>query len=327
MKKCRRLTHGMAGLALLALSTLGIAHAQGYPTRPIKLIVPFSAGGPSDILGRTVAQKLGERLGQPVIVENRVGAGAMLGTTVVAKSPPDGYTLLLGASSALVYGPLINKDPPYDVSKDLTPISLLVHHPTILIVHPSVKANTVGELIALAKANPGTLNYGTQGNGSAPHLMGERFNTMAGVDIVHVAYKGAAPAMTDLVAGRVQMMYESASTALPQIKSGRVRAIAVAGLTRYEAVPELATIAQTLPGYDKSSWNGLLGPAGMPKEIVDRLSAEIVAVFKDPAVRAKMIADGMEPVGSDAPTFAAFMKNELTTWEPVVRRAGLYRSN
>jgi tripartite-type tricarboxylate transporter receptor subunit TctC len=314
--------------ALLAISVTGTAQAQSYPSKPIRLIVPFSAGGSSDLLGRIVAQKLGERLGQPIIVENRAGAGAMLGSSYVAKSEPDGYTLLLAVSSAMVFGPLTTKQPLFDPIKDFTPISLLVHHPTILIVHPSVEAKTVKELIAYAKANPGKLNYGSQGNGTTAHLMGERFNRMAGIDIVHVPYKGAAPAMVDMLGGRIQLMFDSASTSMPHIKAGKVRALALANATRFSGLPDLPTIAEAgLPGFDKSSWNGLLGPAGMPKNIVDRLSAEAVKIFSDPALRDQLRTEGIEPVGTDAASLASHMKTELQVWEPIVRSAGLYHVN
>lgn len=326
MKNRRQFIGGVA--AFLTLSGAGIARAQSYPSKPIRLIVPFSAGGSSDLLGRIVAQKLGEQLGQPVVVENRAGVGAMLGTSYVAKSEPDGYTLVLGVSSALVFGPLTAKQQLYDPLKDFTPLSLLVHHPTILIVHPDVEAKTVKELIAFAKANPGKLNYGSQGTGTTAHLMGERFNKMAGVDIVHVPYKGAAPAMIDLLGGRIQIMFESASTALPHMKAGRVRALALANATRFAGLQDLPTIAEAgLTGYDKSSWNGLLGPAGMPKDIVNRLSTEMVKVFSDPALRERLRADGVEPVGTDAAALARHMKTELEVWEPLVRAVGLYRVN
>lgn len=326
--KRRHLIGGAAAVALLTRSGLGIAQAQGYPTKPIKLIVPFAAGGSSDLLGRIVAQKLGERLGQPIVVDNRAGVGAMLGTSLVAKSPPDGYTLLLGVTSALVFGPLMTKQQYYDPLKDFTPISRLVNHPSVLIVHPSVKANTVGELVALAKANPGSLNYGSQGNGTTAHLAGERFNTTAGVNIVHVPYRGASLAMTDLLGGRIQMMFDSASTSLPHMKSGGVRAIAIAGRTRFSGLPELPTIAEAgYPGFDMASWNGLLGPAGMPKDVVARLSIEVAAVFNDPALRERLRADGVEPVGSDAAELASHMNAEMKTWEPVVRKLGLYQIN
>lgn len=322
----RQLLGGAAAFALLGQSRVGFA--QAYPAKPIKLVVPFAAGGSTDLLARIVAQKLAVRLGQPVVVENRPGAGAMLGTAFVAKSPPDGYTLLMGVTSSLVFGPLMSKQQYYDPLKDLTPISRLVNHPSILIVHPSVKANTVAELVALAKDNPGKLNFGSQGNGTTAHLAGERFNSAAGVNIVHVPYKGAAPAMTDLLAGRIQMLFDSASTALPHMKSGGVRALAVAGRTRFSGLPDLPTIGESgYPGFDMASWNALLGPAGLPKDVVARLAADVAVVFGEQELRERLRADGVEAIGADPAELANHMSAELRTWEPIVRSLGLYQVN
>lgn len=329
MKITRRHFIGSAAaLALVSRSGFSAAQAQAYPNKPIKLVVPFAAGGSTDLLARVVGQRLSSRLGQPVIIENRPGAGAMLGTSFVAKSPSDGYTLLMGVTSSLVFGPLMSKQQLYDPLKDLTPISRLVNHPSILIVHPSLKATTVSELVALAKENPGKLNFGSQGNGTTAHLAGERFNTAAGVNIVHVPYKGAAPAMTDLLAGRIQMLFDSASTALPHMKSGGVRAIAIAGRARFSGLPELPTIAEAgYPGFDMASWNALMGPPGLPRDIVTRLGAEIAVVFSDKEFQDRLRADGIEPVGADPVELANHMSAEMKTWEPIVRSLGLYQAN
>jgi tripartite-type tricarboxylate transporter receptor subunit TctC len=326
--KRRKLIYSLASFALLCRSGFSNSQVSKYPNRTIKLIVPFAAGGSTDLLARVVAQKLGDRLGQPIVVDNRPGVGAMLGSSFVAKAPPDGYTLLMGVTSALVFGPLMSKQQLYDPLKDFTPISRLVNHPSILIVHPSVKANTIAELVALAKGNPGKFNFGSQGNGTTAHLAGERFNIATGANIVHVPYKGAAPAMADLLAGRIHMLFDSASTALPHIKSGGVRAVAIAGRSRFFGLPDLPTIAEAgYPGFDMASWNALLGPAGLPKDIVTRLGTEITNVFSDPVLREKLLVDGIEPIGGDAAELTSHMNLEMKTWEPVVRNLGLYQVN
>jgi tripartite-type tricarboxylate transporter receptor subunit TctC len=305
----------------------GIALGQAYPNKTIKMIVPYPPGGPTDVQARVVAQKLGDNLGQAVVIENRGGAGGMLGSSVVAKSAPDGYTLLMGASGPQALGPLMAKEPPYDPLRDFTAISLVSYSPLMLVVNPGVKATTVKEVIALAKERPGALNYGSFGNGTMAHLAGELFKTMADVKIVHVPYKGSAPAVAALVGGEIELMFDTVITALPQVKGGRLRGIAVTKGTRSSAAPDLPTVAEAaLPGFEAVSWIGLMGPAGMPKDVVDRLSSEMVKVLADPAVRARLEAAGAEPVGSDAATFAAHMKSELARWEPVVKAAGLLRT-
>lgn len=324
----RRIMGGIAAAAALGALAAGQAFAQSYPTKVVRMIVPFPAGGPTDVQARIVAQKLGESFGQPVIVENRGGAGGMLGSDVVAKSAPDGYTLLMGASGPHAVGVLTRKEPPYDPLKDFTPLSLVSYSPLILVVHPSVKASSVQELIALAKAQPGKLNYGSFGNGTMAHFAGELFKLKAGIDIVHVPYKGTAPALTDLVAGHIPMMFDTIITSLPHVKAGRLRGLAVTKPTRSSAIPELPTVAEAgLPGFQAVSWIGLMGPAGMPKSVVDRISNDMVKMFADEGLRKRLMDAGAEPVGSSAAEFAAHMKAELERWEPVVKAAGLYRAN
>jgi tripartite-type tricarboxylate transporter receptor subunit TctC len=324
----RRFIRSMAAAAALGALAASQAFAQGYPTKPVKMIVPFPPGGPTDVQARIVAQKLGESLGQPVVIDNRGGAGGMLGSDIAAKSAPDGYTLLMGASGPHAVGVLTRKEPPYDPLKDFTPLSLVSYSPLMLVVHPSVKANSVQELIALAKSQPGKLNYGSFGNGTMAHFAGELFKLQAGVDIVHVPYKGTAPALADLLAGQIPMMFDTIITSLPHVKSGRLRGLAVTKSTRSQAVPELPTVAEAgLPGFQAVSWIGLMGPANMPKDIVDRISNEMVKMLGDPALRQKLIDAGAEPVGSSAAEFAAHMKAEMERWEPVVKAAGLYRAN
>jgi tripartite-type tricarboxylate transporter receptor subunit TctC len=289
--------------------------------------VPYPPGGPTDVQARIVAQKLGDLLGQSVVIENRGGAGGMLGSSVVAKSAPDGYTLLMGASGPQALGPLMAKEPPYDPVKDFTPISLVSYSPLMLVVHPKLNAKSVKDVIAFAKDRPGALNYGSFGNGTMAHLAGELFKTMAGVNIVHVPYKGSAPAMAALLGGEIDFMFDTVITALPHVKAGKLAGLAVTKGTRSSAVPDLPTVAEAaLPGFEAVSWIGLMGPAGMPKDVVDRLSGDMVKALADPGVRERLQAAGAEPVGSDAETFAKQMKSELARWEPVVKASGLLRS-
>ena len=313
-------------VACLATFCWSAAAAQSFPTQSIKMVVPYPPGGPTDVQARIVAQRLGELLGHPVIVVNRAGAGGMLGSNLVAKAKADGYTLLMGASGPQVLGPLMAKEPPYNPAQDFTPISLVSYSPLILVVNSASKPTSVKELIALAKDKPGALNYGSFGNGTMAHLAGELFKAMAGVDIVHIPFQGSAPAVTALLAGQIDVMFDTVITSLPHVKSGRLRGLAVTKATRSSSVPELPTVAETMDGFEAVSWIGVMGPAGLPKEIVQRLSAEMVKVLADSSVRERLLAAGAEPVGSDAATFGIQMKSELSRWEPVVKAAGLLRS-
>jgi tripartite-type tricarboxylate transporter receptor subunit TctC len=305
----------------------GIATAEGFPNKPIKMVVPYPPGGPTDVQARVVAEKLGSILGQPVVVENRGGAGGMLGSKLVAQAAPDGYTLLMGASGPQAIGPLMVQTPMYDPIKDFTPISLVSYSPMMLIVNPKLPVKSVKDLIDLAKQKPGTLNYGSYGPGTMAHLAGALFDSMAGVKMTHVPYKGSAPAMVALLGGEIDLMFDTIITALPHVKGGKVRALAVTKPTRSSAVPDLPTVAESgLPGFEAVSWIGLMGPAGMPQEAVDQLSSAMVKALADPGVRERLAQAGAEPVGSDAATFAKQMKSELARWEPVVKAAGLYHS-
>ena len=313
--------------AAFAVGISGASLAQGFPNKPIKMIVPYPPGGPTDVQARVVGQKLGELLDQPVVIDNSGGAGGMLGSKMVAQSAPDGYTLLMGASGPQALGPLMAKEPPYDPIKDFTPLSLVSYSPLMLVLNPKVHAKSVTELIELAKQNPGKLNYGSFGNGTMAHLAGELFKTMAGVNILHVPYKGSAPAVTALLGGEIDLMFDTVITALPHVKSGKLIGLAVTKGSRSSAAPNMPTVAEAaLPGFEAVSWIGLMGPAGMPKDVVDRISAEMVKTLADRAVRERLQAAGAEPVGSDAASFAAKMKSELMRWEPVVKAAGLLRS-
>ena len=327
MKQFARRVGGIVA-ALLALCGAGLAHAQGYPNKSIKIIVPYPPGGPTDVQARVVGQKMGELLGQAVVIENRGGVGGMLGSTIVAKADPDGYTLLMGASGPQAIGPLMAKEPPYDPVKDFTPISLVSYSPLMLVVNPNkMKAKSVNDVIAAARSQPGKLNYGSFGSGTMAHLAGELFKTMAGVNVVHVPYKGSAPAMTALLGGEIDFMFDTVITALPHVQGGKLSGLAVTKATRSSAVPDMPTVAEAaLPGFEAVSWIGLMGPAHLPKEVLDRLSGEMVKALADRAVRQRLEAAGAEPVGSDSATFSKQMKSELARWEPVVKAAGLLRS-
>ena len=311
-------------IASLALAlAAGTAHAQAWPAKPIRMIVPLAAGGGTDLVARAMAQKMGEQLGQSVVVENRPGGGTVIGAEMAAKSPPDGYTLYV-TSPTIVINHGLRATLPYDAIRDFAPISLWVRFSNILVVHPSLPVNSVKELIAYAKARPGQINYASSGNGATTHLGMELLKTMAGIDLVHLPYKGSAPAMTDLLGGRVSLMLDAGITSTPHIKSGKLRALGVTGATRSPVNPELPTIAEAgVPGYDSSVWIGVLAPAGTPKDIVDRVSQSNAAILKMPDVRERMLAQEMEPVASTPEQFAAVMKSDLDKWKAVIKAANV----
>jgi tripartite-type tricarboxylate transporter receptor subunit TctC len=311
--------------AALAL-TLACADvsAQSYPTRPIRLVVPYPPGGPLDITARAIGQKLSEAWNQPVVVDNRAGAGGNIGADLVAKSAPDGYTLLMGAVATHAINPTLYSKIPYDALKDFAPVALVAQVPNILVVNPAVPAKTVRELIDLARARPGYLNFGSGSTGSTGHLAGELFKTMAGVQMVHIPYKGSAPAMADLLAGQVQLMFDNLASALPNVKAGKLRALAVTTLARSPAMPDLPTIAESgLPGFDLSTWFGLMVPAGTPPEIVAKLNAEIVRALNMKDMRERLEKMGAEPPVNNTPEhFAAFIRSEATKYAKVVKDSG-----
>jgi tripartite-type tricarboxylate transporter receptor subunit TctC len=308
----------LAALAFIPLS----AGAQGYPERTIKLVVPFPAGGATDLVARAVSQKLADALGKPVIVENRPGAAAAIGTDFVAKSAPDGYTLLMGISSSMVVGPVYSKVP-YDPVRDFAPISILTVSPFAVVVRPSLPARTVPDLISLAKAQPGRLNMASFGSGSSSHLAGELFKSMAAINMTHVPYKGGAPALQDLLGGSVDVMFDIVSSVRPHIASGKLRGLAVTGLKRSPAAPDLPTAAETIPGFEASAWFGILAPAGTPSEVVGRLNKELVRIVKGPELQQLFSAQAMEPVGSTPEQFAETIKQDLAKWSKVIRDAGI----
>jgi tripartite-type tricarboxylate transporter receptor subunit TctC len=310
----------MIAAALAAASAL--ANAQAYPSRTIRLVVPYPAGGGGDLLARPLAQSLTETFGQQVIVENRGGAGGNLGMEFVAKSPPDGYTLVLGLTAQYAVNPSLYPKLPYDPVRDFAPVSLLVRNPYVLSVHPTLPARSVKELIALAKARAGQLAFSSAGNGSGAHLCGEMMKTMAGINIVHVPYKGAAPAMTDLIAGQVQSSFLSWRSSGPHVKSGRIRALGVSTANRPPALPDLPAIAETLPGYDLPVWYGVAAPAGTPKEIVARLNTEILRLLATADFRQRMEADAAEPIGGTPEQFGDYIKSEIIKYAKVVKESG-----
>jgi tripartite-type tricarboxylate transporter receptor subunit TctC len=300
------------------------AFAQAYPNKPIRMIVPFPPGGTADILGRAIGQKLAENVGQQVIVENRAGANGNIGAQIVAKSPPDGYTLLMSPQSTLTNNPSLYSALPFDTLKDFAPITLVAETPHFIVVHPSVPAKTVGDLIALAKAKPGYLTFASAGSGSSLHLSGELFKSMSGIDIVHIPYKGAAPAVTDLLGGQVSMMFDTGPSALPHVRSGKTRAIAVTTAKRSRLMPDLPTVVESgLPGYDVTTWFGLVAPSGTPREIVTKLNTEVVRILQAPEVKERLETQAADPVGNTPEEFAAIIRADIAKWGEVIKLAGV----
>jgi tripartite-type tricarboxylate transporter receptor subunit TctC len=309
-------------VALATLTALPVA-AQNYPNRAIRLVVPSSPGGGTDITGRIVAAKLSEQLGQQVVVDNRAGAGTIIGIEIAAKSAPDGYTLLMGLST-LAINPSMYTKLPYDAIKDLAPISLAVVSPNILTVHPSVPAKTVKEFIALAKARPGTITFGSAGLGTSPHLSGELLKVLAKIDIVHVPFKGSGPSVISQLAGEIAANFPSVPTAMPYIKAGKLRGLGVTTAKRTQALPDVPSIAEAgVPGYEATQWFGVLAPAGTPRPIIDRLNQEMVKLLKSPDVRDRLIADGTDPAPTTPEEFAAYIKSETEKWTKVIKAAGI----
>jgi len=307
---------------LLAFCTAG-ALAQSYPTRAIKLVVPSSPGGGTDIVARILGQKLSEQLGQQFVVENRAGAGTVIGNDAVAKSAPDGYTLLMGLST-LAINPSMYAKLPYDALRDFAPISQSVSACNILILHPSVPAKTVVELIALARAKPGSLTFGSAGMGTNPHLSGELFKSLARIDMVHVPFKGSGQSIISQLAGEIAANFPSVPTAMPYVKAGRLRGIGVTTLKRVEVLPFVPSIAEAgLPGYEATQWFGLLAPAGTPRPIIDRLYQESSRALRSADMKERMTAEGLEVVGSTPEEFASYIRSETEKWTQVIKAAGI----
>jgi tripartite-type tricarboxylate transporter receptor subunit TctC len=310
-------------MAILLALAPAVAIAQPFPSKPVRIVVPFPAGGPTDIVARTMAQKMTEGFGQTVLVENRPGAGGALGSEAVAKSPADGHTLLMGTIGGLAVAMSLLPNRGYDTLRDFAPITQAVNVTNILVVHPSVPARSVKDLLALARARPGKLNYASSGNGTVTHLAGELLKLMGKVDIVHVPYKGGAPALTALVGGETDMSYENALIIVPQIKTGKVRALAITGAKRSALLPDLPTISETLPGYSASGWYGLVAPAATPRDALAKLNAAAVRALRAPDVAERLSSQGAEPVGSSAEEWGAFIRSEIEKWAKVVKAAGM----
>ena len=311
-----------AALAVLLLFFAAAAHAQ-WPTKPVRFVVPFPAGGSTDVVGRLIAEHLRQGLGQSFVIDNRAGAGGTTGSDAVAKAAPDGYMMLIGTSSthAIASG-LYGAKLPYDQVKDFAPVTLLGSATILLVVHPSVAAKSVPELIALAKAKPGTLNFASSGNGGVSHLTGEYFKSLAGVEMQHVPYKGDTPMIIDLVAGRVSLAFGTAVAFLPYVQKGALNSLAVTNAKPSPVAPNLPTVAATLPGFEALQWFGLLMPAGTPADIVAKLNAEVVKILKLPEVRERLQAMGIEIAGNSPEQFAAFMRSETTKWGRIVKDSG-----
>lgn len=319
----RMIQRAMVGALLLGASLL--AAAQDYPSRPVYIIVPFPAGGPADLLPRMIGEKLSQKWGQSVVVENKPGASGNIGMAFVAQAPADGYTLALAPTGNLTVNQTLFKNLPFDTARDFQPVTLLANVPNVLVVNPSVPARTFQEFMAYAKANPGKLNFASPGPGSGAHLAGELLKLDAGIKMVHVPYKGIAPAVNDLLGGQVQLMFSGVSAILQHVKTGKLRALAIAGPHRLAALPGVPTIAESgYPGFDVTSWYGIVARTGTPPAVIQKLHDDMVAALKDPDVVKKMDGLGLEPVGDTPQEFQGVIDSESTKWGDIVRRANIH---
>jgi tripartite-type tricarboxylate transporter receptor subunit TctC len=323
MRVLRTILTAAVGVVVAAAVAAAQDDAASYPNRTIKIIVPFAAGGTTDVLARIVGQALTAKWGQPVIIENRGGAGATLGADMVAKSPPDGYTLLMGATHHTIAQSAYARVP-YHFGRDFSPITVIALVPNMVVVNANVPARTVEEFIALAKQKPGSLNYGTAGAGTAHHLIGEMFKLKTGTDIVHIPYRGSAPALADLIGGQVQVMFDTVTSGLPQVKDGMTRALAVTTARRSTVLPDVPTLAEgAIPGFDVGTWFGLLAPANTAPSIVEKLNRQVVEIVNSPEARARMLDLGAEPVGNSSVEMAAQIKMELETFGALTKQLQL----
>jgi tripartite-type tricarboxylate transporter receptor subunit TctC len=312
----------IVSVVLAAMPSL--ATAQAYPAKPIRWISPWPAGGANDIFSRAIGQKIGESLGQQVLVDNRPGAAGTIGSDIAAKAPADGYTLVMGSSPTHAIAPALYPALPYDPLRDFSAVTLVGSVPNVLVLHPSVPAKTVKEFIAVAKARPGKLNFASTGNGTSQHLSAELFKFMAGLDMVHIPYKGTAPALTELVAGQVDLAFENMPALIPHIQAGRLRALAVTTTKRSAVMPELPTIAEAaLPGYDASVWFGVFAPAGTPRPVVERLHGEILKALQTQDLKSRMVAMGTDVSGMGPDDFSAYVRKEIPKWANLVKAAGV----
>ncbi|HET7729273.1 MAG TPA: tripartite tricarboxylate transporter substrate binding protein [Usitatibacter sp.] len=312
-----------AGMALSLAAFPQAAIAQSYPSKPIRIVVPYPPGGFNDTLGRTLAAKFTEAWGQPAVVENKPGGNTLIGNDFVAKAAPDGYTLLVVAFPFSVV-PSLFKTMPYDTVRDFAPVILAATSPNLLVVHPSLPVNTVGELIAMAKAKPGALSYASTGNGSSNHISMELFKSLAGVNIVHIPYKGSGPAVSDLLGGQVQLMFDNTPNVLPHVKAGKLRALGSSGTRRSPLTPDVPTVAEAgVAGYEVMVWFGVVAPAGTPREVIAKLNGEITRILALPDVRERFLAQGVEPVGSTPEQFGEHIRAQMAKWRKVVEDAGV----
>jgi tripartite-type tricarboxylate transporter receptor subunit TctC len=322
MRKAQVLLRQIVALFALAgtvIASAPAAIADDYPSRPVKIIVPFGAGGPTDVYTRAIAEELRKSLRQPFVMENRPGAGTTIGTDVVAKAPPDGYTLLMVSGTQTVNETLYAHKP-YKLMRDLVPIAPLIDTDLVLVVHPSVPAKTVGELLALARAKPGTLNYGSSGPGSNYHMAGELLKNLTGIDIVHVPYKGSTGARNDILSGQIQILFDSVPTMAPQIKAGMVRALGTSGKTRSSILPDVPTMEEAgVPGFNATLWVGFMAPAGTPKPIVDKLHDEITKILRRPDIKQAWEKTGATPIVMTQPEFKSFMEAQVAKWAEVIK--------
>ncbi|HEU5284501.1 MAG TPA: tripartite tricarboxylate transporter substrate binding protein [Burkholderiales bacterium] len=308
-----------AALALVVAPLWG----ESYPARPLRLVVPFTPAGATDVLARLIGEELGKRLGQPLVIENRPGAGGNIGAQLVARAAPDGYTLLMAPTSIYSIAMTLYRDPGFDVARDFTPVSTLANVPHVLVAHPSLPASNVKELIALAKARPRELTIASQGTGTVSHLEAEMLQQMAGIELTHVPYKGSSPALLDLLGGRTQIMFDSIASAMPQVRAGKLKAMAVAAEKRASVLPDVPTLAEAaLPGYRAESWLGILVPARTPRAVVERLTREIHAALADPRVHQTLVERGFEPQASSPEQFAERIRRDVLAWAKVVKTSG-----
>ena len=311
-------------LIIVAASVVSPAIAETWPTRPIRFIVPFAPGGGRDVVGRIIGQRMSEQLGKPLIIDNRAGGGGTLGCELAAKAAPDGYTLLLGNVGPIAVGPALYPKLAYDPVRDFAPVTMIASFPNLLVANPGLPFKTVPELVAYAKSRPGTLNFASAGAGTSTHLAGELFKSVAGIDVVHVPYKGGAAAMTDIIAGQVAYYFGTMPSSMPLAKAGKLRALAVTSLTRSPAAPEVPTIAESgYPKFETAAWYGLMFPTGTPREIVARTNAATMVVLALPDIRERLVHEGSEPLGSTPAQFGAYIKSELAKWTKVIRNAGI----
>jgi tripartite-type tricarboxylate transporter receptor subunit TctC len=309
-----------AALAATLIATT-TALAQQYPSKPVRFVVPYAAGGATDLIARVIGERLSAHLGQPFVIDNRPGAATLLGAQLVAKAEPDGYTLLMATSTTLAINASLYKNLPYDPVKDFAPISLAIQHPFVLLVDPKLPVHNVKELVALAKSKPGQLAYASGGSGSFPHLAMALFQSMTGIDVIHVPYKGSAPALTDLMGGQVAMIFDN--TALTYVKSGRIRALAVTTKDRLSVMPDVPTLQEAgVPGYELAAWQGVIAPAGTPRPVVDKLNANIVQLLREPETIARLTGDGGQIITSTPDQFASYIKSEIGRFAKIVKDSG-----